>query len=273
VPVQDLYHGTLASAVLSIMREGVIRPSNGEIYFIRQESQLHNAFLYGADVSRHAAFVIKVRANIPDGLSLKRLDRQGAPLDTWVAKTSKPIAVEVLRLYVRRKIYEPLEIKDGSVEIRRYLEPLTTDFRIVINRKIAFAEGLIGELSVNGVFVCYTLELAWLWNENDKSCVPPGTYKGFLRHDHKDKWRIELTGVPDHREHVQIHIGNFPKDIKGCVVVGTIYTPDSVFNSSQAYEKLKSAYPHRPGDLTVEFKGLLATPYGDYRGSRTSNLA
>jgi hypothetical protein len=270
--IQDLYHGTTASSVLSIMNERAIRPSNGEIYFIKQESQLHQAFAWGADTSRGAAFVIKVRAQVPDGLSLKPKSRPGAPADTWVLATDKPIAVEVLRLYVRYKPGEPIETTDGAAEIRRYLETQTKDFNVVVNRTFAFAEGLIGELSVNGSFVCYTLELAWLWNENNKSCVPPGKYNGFLRHDHKDKWRIELVGVPGHREHVQIHIGNYPRDIKGCVVVGTSYTPDAVFNSAQAYQKLEAAYPQRPGRITVEFKGILATPYGDYPGRRTGNL-
>jgi len=270
--VHELYHGTIANNILSILKEGAIRPSNGEIYFIRQESQLHSAFAYGADVSRGAAFVIKVRAKIPDGLHLKPIDRPGAPPDSWKLEIDKPIAVEVLRLYVRHKPGEPVETRDGAAEIRRYLETQTTDFNLVINRKIAFAEGLIGELSVNGAFVCYTLELAWLWNENKKSCVPPGKYNGFLRHDHMDKWRIELAGVPGHREHVQIHIGNYPRNTVGCVVVGTSYTPDAVWNSAQAYEKLKAAYPHHPGRITVEFKGLLATPYGDYPGRRTGNL-
>jgi len=273
VQVQELYHGAIGNNILSIIKESAIRPSNGEIYFIRQESQLHYAFAYGADLSRGAAYVIKVRAHVPDGLSLKPQARSGAPTDTWVFETDKPIAVEVLRLYVRHKPGEPVEIKDGAAEIRRYLETQTTDFNVVVNRRFAFPEGMIGELSVNGSFVCYTLELAWLWNQNFKSCVPPGKYNGFLRHDHTDKWRIELTGVPGHREHVQIHIGNFPRDTVGCVVVGTSYTVDKVLNSAHAYEKLKAAYPHRPGRITVEFKGLLATPFGDYPGRRTGNLA
>ena len=56
------------------------------------------------------------------------------------------------------------------------------------------------------------------------------------------------------------------------VVVGSSYAPDAVFNSAQAYEKLKAAYPVHPGNITVEFKGILATPYGDYPGGRTGSL-
>ncbi len=146
------------------------------------------------------------------------------------------------------------------------------EFRVVIKRKHPFAEGIVGELYANGVFVCYTLELAWLWNQKNKSCVPRGKYAGFVRHDHKDKWRIELIGVPGNRQNVQIHIGNYPKDIQGCVLVGTSYTPDAVWNSTAAYEKLKNAYEHAHGPISVEFEGILATPWGDYPGVR-SNLA
>ena len=138
------------------------------------------------------------------------------------------------------------------------------EFRIRIKRKHSFSEGMVGELYANGKFICYTLELAWLWNMKNKSCVPPKKYAAIIRHDHKDKWRIELIGVPGNREHVQIHIGNYPRDILGCVLVGTEYTPDRVLNSAVAYKKLKQAYDHAKGPITVEFEGILATPWGDY---------
>ena len=144
------------------------------------------------------------------------------------------------------------------------------EFQVLIKRKRSFPQGIVGELYANGKFICYTLELAWFWNLNNKSCVPNGKYRGFIRNDHKDKWRIELTGVPGNREHVQIHIGNFPKDIKGCVLVGTSYAPDAVLNSVAAYEKLKEAYDHTHGTVSVEFDGILATPWGDYPGVRTN---
>ena len=262
--IQELYHGTTGDNILGILKEGVIRPSNREIYFVRHESQLHTAFAYGADLTRGAAFVIKVKAKIPDGVNLKPKSRPGAPQDTWLLETDKPIAVEVLTLYVRTKPGVPVELKSGAAEIRKYLATEAPGFNVVIERKISCAEGLIGELYANGSFICYTLELAWLWNEKNKSCVPRGKYNAFLRHDHKDKWRIELIGVPGQRENVQIHIGNFPKDSLGCVLVGTAYTPDAVWDSQGAYAKLEAAYRHALGPITVEFKGLLATPWGDY---------
>jgi|SRR5262249_30959955 len=264
--IQEFFHGTNANNILSILREGVIRPHQGAIYIGRFESQFHWLFQYGADTSRGAAFVIKVRAHLTGTCAPKRVSRPGAPVDAWVLETNMPIRVEILQLFVRHRPGEPIEVKNGPTEIGAYLQP--KEFKVVVNRKHPFASGIIGEMFVNGTFVCYTLELAWLWNEKDKSCVPPGTYQGFVRTDHKDKWRIQLEGIPGNREGVQIHIGNFPRDIKGCVLVGNSYSPDAVHDSAAAYEKLKSAYRHSPGSISVEFKGILATPWGDYPQAR-----
>ena len=263
---QEFYHGTKADNILNILREGVIRPHRGEVYVGKFESQFHWLFQYGADTTRNAAFVIKVRAYLPENCTPKRVTRPGAPVDAWVLETNIPIRVEVLQLFVRHRPDEPVEKKNGPGEISNYLLP--KEFKVVIDRKHSFAAGTVGELFVNGSFVCYTLELAWLWNEKDKSCVPPGTYRGFIRADHKDKWRIQLEGVPGDRQGVQIHVGNFPRDIKGCVLVGNSYSPDAVHDSAAAYEKLKSAYRHAPGPISVEFKGILATPWGDYPRAR-----
>jgi Family of unknown function (DUF5675) len=267
--VTELYHGAPGDSILGILRDGGMKPSNGEICFVKHESRLHNCFGWGADSRRGAAFVIQVRCYIPDDLTLNPDPRPTYP-DTWAVKTDKPIRVDVLRLFVRRKLDEPIEIIDGRDRIEAFFA--RRGFHVFIKRRQSFANGIVGELYANGQFICYTLELAWLWNQKNKSCVPPGRYPAFLRHDHKDKWRIELSGVPGNRQHVQIHIGNYPRDVKGCVLVGTSYAPDTVLHSGQAYQKLKDAYEHAYGPITVEFGGILATPWGDYSGTR-SNVA
>ena len=263
----DLYHGADGDKILEIMKSRTMKPSNGELYFVKHESQLHTCFVHGADSTRGSAFVVKVRCDIPDSASLKPEVRPGN-LDTWILKTAVPISVEVLKLFVRRRPGQPVEIVEGREKIEACLR--RKEFRILIKRKHSFAAGIVGELFANGKFICYTLELAWLWNQKDRSCVPPGKYAGFLRHDHKDKWRVELCGVPGDRQHVQIHIGNYPRDIKGCVLVGTSYGPDAVWHSSAAYEKLKDAYEYAHGPISVEFAGILVTPWGDYRRVRTN---
>jgi len=145
---------------------------------------------------------------------------------------------------------------------------------VTINRKVSFASSIGGDLYINGDYVCATLELAWWWNVKDRSCVPLGTYQGFIRHDKKDGWRIQLVDVPGGREGVQIHIGNFPREIQGCVLVGERYTPDAIWKSAAAYKKLQSAYSkHRGEPVMVEFKGILTTPWGDYPEARATNVA
>ena len=142
---------------------------------------------------------------------------------------------------------------------------------IVINRLQTYSGSIVGELSVNGTKRCYTLEKPWWWNEQLVSCVPNGRYPGTLRYDKSDGWRIQLVGVPN-RTGVQIHVGNYPSQTQGCVLVGTSYGVNKVFNSVAAYAKLKEAFygsgapmqsPWK--SISVEFKGIQATPPGDYR--------
>jgi hypothetical protein len=145
-------------------------------------------------------------------------------------------------------------------------------FDIVIDRFLPCSRSIVGRLYANGKYICYTLELAWLWNTNNISCVPRGQYRGFIRHDKRDGWRIQLSGIPGPRTGVQIHVGNYPRDIEGCVLVGTSYGPDYVSNSVAAYELLQTTYNSSPGKVvSVKFQGVLATPWGDYLGKSVSS--
>lgn len=102
---------------------------------------------------------------------------------------------------------------------------------------------MIGNLSVDSVVLCKTLELPFLDNQSNISSIPAGEYTGILRYDHSDKWRIELTNVVN-RTHIQIHIGNYPKDTKGCVLVGTAAdsTDCKVTGSTSAFLDLKRSF-------------------------------
>jgi len=114
-------------------------------------------------------------------------------------------------------------------------------FSVVIDRRVTYSESMGGELYVNGEPICYTLELPWRWNQRNVSCAPPGVYKGFLRYDKADGWRIQLSGVQA-RSGIQIHIWNYPRNMKGCVLVGTHRASNAVLNSTQAYGLLKQAF-------------------------------
>lgn len=47
--IQELYHGATGDNVLAILKSGVLKPVNGEIFFVKQESQPHTCFVHGAD--------------------------------------------------------------------------------------------------------------------------------------------------------------------------------------------------------------------------------
>jgi hypothetical protein len=71
-----------------------------------------------------------------------------------------------------------------------------------------------------GTFVGDTLEIPWRGNQKEISAVPPGTYDGKVREDGALGWRIELSDPAHKRDNVEIHLGNYPKQSSGCVLLG-----------------------------------------------------
>ena len=71
----------------------------------------------------------------------------------------------------------------------------------------------------NKLFSCKTLELPWLDNKRNESCIPLGNYKVITRQSaryNKHYHILDVTG----RSFVLIHIGNFYTQTKGCILVG-----------------------------------------------------
>lgn len=70
-----------------------------------------------------------------------------------------------------------------------------------------------------GKHLCWTLELPWLKNEHQVSCVPEGTYNFHKKFSQHLGWVYELEKVPN-RSLIYIHSGNTTLDLKGCIAVG-----------------------------------------------------
>jgi len=69
-------------------------------------------------------------------------------------------------------------------------------------------------------FSCFSLELPDLENQTGISCIPEGTYNYFSRYSPGNKSQvIQLLEVPN-RSYVQVHAGNFTRQIRGCILVG-----------------------------------------------------
>ena len=106
------------------------------------------------------------------------------------------------------------------------------------------------ELFVNGRFVAHTLEKPWEKNRSFISSIPPGNYGGFVRLERDNVfalefWRIELTGT-EPRTNIQIHKGNFPSDVKGCIIVGerVVNRENRLEATAAAFDRLKTYFPN-----------------------------
>lgn len=76
-----------------------------------------------------------------------------------------------------------------------------------------------GSLSDPGTFLCDTLELPFRNEQQDISCIKPGSYLAVVRTDGNRGWRLQLEGTKQLA--IQIHTGNTTSDTRGCILVGT----------------------------------------------------
>ncbi len=80
-------------------------------------------------------------------------------------------------------------------------------------------EGTTGKLAVNGVFLCYTLEL-YLGDGGVGCAIPEGRYPVVLAWSpHFQERLAHVLNVPG-RSDILIHDGNTEKDTAGCILVG-----------------------------------------------------
>jgi len=101
-------------------------------------------------------------------------------------------------------------------------------------------KSVIGKLYLNAEFYGHTLELAWKENQKRISCIPKGVYEVKKRHTEKSKYKYEhlhILDVPD-RELILMHIGNYPKNSKGCILLGNTRALNFVGDSRKAFYKL-----------------------------------
>tara|TARA_R100001143_G_scaffold48641_1_gene43516 strand:- start:1918 stop:2352 length:435 start_codon:yes stop_codon:yes gene_type:complete len=112
---------------------------------------------------------------------------------------------------------------------------------LLIIRDAFTDKSTIGKLFLNGEKFCYTLELPYLDNQRSISCIPEGEYKVRLRTARESATRDYLHLLVqdvDGRSYILVHIGNYPKDTKGCILVGQSRKHDAVYNSTLAMELL-----------------------------------
>lgn len=102
-----------------------------------------------------------------------------------------------------------------------------TDMIMYLTRRPS-TECTIGEITLNGGHLCYTLEdIVRPWGEivRGSTAIPAGTYR--VERTYSPRFRCQmplLDAVPDF-EGIRIHVGNTAADTDGCILVGTDVGP------------------------------------------------
>ena len=76
----------------------------------------------------------------------------------------------------------------------------------------------IGRLSIAG-FQCFTLELPDLNNESNRSCIQEGVYN-YETYNSPKHGEVLLLLEVENRTYIEVHAGNFTRQIRGCILVG-----------------------------------------------------
>ena len=86
----------------------------------------------------------------------------------------------------------------------------------------------------------YSIERPWLNNAPNVSCIPVGNYDMGWRNSPRfgETWHVK--DVQD-RTYILIHAANFPKDVQGCIGLGTGLMGDriAVSNSRKAVARFE----------------------------------
>jgi hypothetical protein len=104
-----------------------------------------------------------------------------------------------------------------------------------------FPNGTNGELYFNGKRLSFTIELPWLHNKPQISCIPEGRYELEKRYSEHFGWHLHLLAVAN-RSLVLIHPANDAvKELKGCIApVSILQAEGKGLRSRIAFEKLKA---------------------------------
>lgn len=138
----------------------------------------------------------------------------------------------------------------------------------ILVKRAYFKDCTLSRVFAEG-FSAFGLELPWLGNAINVSCIPEGVYKYEIAPS------ARLNGKPaiwiqrvEERTAIQVHPGNYTDDILGCLVVGDriMYLnsdsiPD-VGNSVDTFEELLDSIPAKG---TIRFTDSAQPGTGVYR--------
>lgn len=100
-------------------------------------------------------------------------------------------------------------------------------------------QGTNGSLYCNDVFLCHTIELPWLDNKPQQSCIPEGRYVLQPRWSVRHRYHLQVLQVPG-RSLILLHPANdAAKELQGCIAPVTVLTaPGRGLYSRRAFDRL-----------------------------------
>lgn len=110
---------------------------------------------------------------------------------------------------------------------------------IEVKRLYKGENSVIGELTIDGVFECFTLEdVERPVKIKNETAIPKGTYKVIINQSNRFKRLLPLLlNVPGF-EGIRIHSGNSNHNTEGCILVGQTRSKDYIGKSRKAFNKL-----------------------------------
>lgn len=110
---------------------------------------------------------------------------------------------------------------------------------ITLKRLYKTENSTIGELLIDGIFECFTLEdKERAVKIKSETAIPKGTYKVIINQSNRFKRLMPLLLNVPNFEGVRIHSGNTNHDTEGCILVGQTRNKNYIGQSRKAYEKL-----------------------------------
>lgn len=104
-----------------------------------------------------------------------------------------------------------------------------------------------GTLSIDGQYQCVTLEPTYrqvagqpveTWKMPGQTAIPTGTYPVEVTYFTRGGYYSPLLDNVPGFMGIRIHVGNFPQDTEGCILVGTQMGDNEVLNSKVAFVAL-----------------------------------
>ena len=110
---------------------------------------------------------------------------------------------------------------------------------ITIKRLYKTETSTIGELLVDGIWECFTLEdTERAIKIKGETAIPKGTYRIIINESNRFKRLLPLLIDVPNFEGVRIHSGNSNHDTEGCILVGQTRNKNYIGQSRKAFDKL-----------------------------------